>query len=254
VLTDTARSLLQASSPTFSFTIGTAAFGGATITIDIPYAAFDLQAGYPVFGAPTNYFPLRRAANNTQFTLGRAFLQEVYLSVDWERDVFNISQAVFSSPPLAPDIVTIEPKNRTNTLVPRPGPIKPTKLSAGAIAGIAIGAVLLISILAGLGWWLYRRKQKAKDVNAEPTLPVNDEKKSPHELASDGVEKPPMEPRTNLELEGRTVEELCAPLGHHEMHSPDKQPENVTELVEADSQSPIYELPSPDQHVLKGHI
>jgi hypothetical protein len=43
-------------------------------------------------------------------------MQEIYLTVDRERDVFNINQAVFNSPMLKTDIVTIEPKNSTNFL------------------------------------------------------------------------------------------------------------------------------------------
>ncbi|KAH8732803.1 aspartic peptidase domain-containing protein [Phaeosphaeriaceae sp. PMI808] len=250
VLTDTVRAALLASAPTFSFAIGTSVSGGETINIDIPYAAFDLQAGYPIFGTRTNYFPLRRAANDSQFSLGRVFLQEVYMSVDWERDIFNISQAVFNSPPLAPDFVTIEPKNRTNILIPRPLPTNKT-LSAGAIAGIVVGALALLALIAGLAWWIYRRKPKAKtDTETSQALPV-DEKKGPDDFGPEVADKPPAETRTNLELEGRMVEEMYAPLGHHEMHDGSKPPEQQTEIVEVDSQSPIYELPSPDHEAMR---
>jgi hypothetical protein len=239
-VTDAARATLQATSPAFIFTIGTAAAGGSTITIEVPYAAFDLQARYPIFRNPTYYFPIRRAANESQYTLGRAFLQEVYLSVDWERDVFNISQAVFNSPPLDQEIVAIEPVNKTDTLVARPGqPDKP--LAAGAIAGIATGVSALLLVLAGLGWWLRRRKQKAKrEAEAAQTLPPD--KKKDAELGTDDIhEKPLDEARTDLELDGRMVEEMYAPHGNHEMHS-GKQTERASALVEANSETPIYEL------------
>jgi hypothetical protein len=244
VLTDTARSALRASSPTFVFTIGTSVSGGTNIPINIPYDAFDLQAGYPIFGTSTDYFPLRRAANESQYTLGREFLQEVYVSVDWERDVFNISQAVFSSLPLAKDIVTIEPKNQTTALVPKLGPRK-LPLSTGDMVGIGIGVVLLLFVL-GLVWWFYRRRQKANDSGVSPALPTSDEKNGPNELTSDNVGKSQTTPITDLELEGRMVEEMYAPHGSHEMRGSHQQPGRFTEVFEADSRSPVYELPSSD--------
>ena len=239
-VTDAARATLQTTLPVITFTIGTAATGGSTITIELPYAAFDLQARYPIFGSPTYYFPIRRAANETQYTLGRVFLQEAYLSVDWERDVFNISQAVFTSPPLPLDVVTIEPVNKTENLVPRPS--QPGKsIAAGAIAGIAIGALGLLLFLAGFVWWLRRRKHNAKEAEATQTLPPNGKKDA--ELGADDVhEKPLDEVRTDFELDGRTVGEMYAPHGNHEMHG-GEQTELGVELVEADSETPIYELP-----------
>lgn len=47
-----------------------------TVNISLPYAAFDLIAEYPLMPNRTRYFPLVRATNDTQYTLGRAFLQE----------------------------------------------------------------------------------------------------------------------------------------------------------------------------------
>ncbi|KAF2035880.1 acid protease [Setomelanomma holmii] len=244
VLTDTAHTALQNTPPTLSFTIGTSASGGDTITINIPYAAFDLQARYPIFGTQTNYFPLRRAANDTQYTLGRAFLQEVYISVDWERDVFNISQAVFASPPLPLDVVTVEPKNRTDSLVPRPGQARSSKLSPRAIAGIAVGVLVLMGMIAGLGWWMYRRRRAARREDGLAQTLQTDEKKDPGNQAPKAVEK---SPRTDLDLEGRMVPEIYAPVGEkHELQGAEseKRDEQVMEVVEADVGSPVYELPS----------
>jgi cbb3-type cytochrome oxidase subunit 3 len=262
IISDATRAALQASSPTFTFTLGTSASGGNTITIEIPYAAFDLQARYPIFGTPTYYFPLKRAANESQYTLGRSFLQEVYLSADWERDIFNISQAVFNSPPLPQEIVTIEPKNRTDNLVPRPSQPESNsqELSTGAKVGIAIGVIFLVLFLAGLGWWFYRRKQNAKrESEALQTLPPDE--KQDVELGEDGLAKPPGGTRTDLELEGQMMVEMYAPHGDHEMHGGTKPPDHPTEAVEADSTTPIYELaspihelPTPEQHTHRGYV
>ena len=50
--------------------------GGETVRIVLPYAAFDLKAEYPLVRDSSYYFPLKRAANESQYTLGRTFLQE----------------------------------------------------------------------------------------------------------------------------------------------------------------------------------
>jgi hypothetical protein len=78
LVNDTIHSALQSLNPSLTFTLGNARSGGPSIEITMPYSAFDLQANWPIYPNATNYFPLRRAANDSQYTLGRAFLQEVY--------------------------------------------------------------------------------------------------------------------------------------------------------------------------------
>ncbi|KAK4960849.1 hypothetical protein LTR66_012840 [Elasticomyces elasticus] len=55
--------------------LGVVTQGGNAVDIMLPYAAFDLAAHPPYRGLrnSTSYFALRRAANNTQYTLGRTF-------------------------------------------------------------------------------------------------------------------------------------------------------------------------------------
>ena len=48
----------------------------AFVDIILPYRAFDLIAKYPLVANSTRYFPLKRATNSSQVTLGRAFFQE----------------------------------------------------------------------------------------------------------------------------------------------------------------------------------
>ena len=61
---------------TFTFTIGDAKSGGPTVPIELPYASFDLEVKYPFEQDTTRYFPLQQAVNESQYTLGRTFLQE----------------------------------------------------------------------------------------------------------------------------------------------------------------------------------
>ena len=76
---DTLHQSLIAKNPNFTFQIGNHETGGPTVDIVLPYASFDLLASYPRVLNATRYFPLRRAANDTQYTLGRTFLQEAYV-------------------------------------------------------------------------------------------------------------------------------------------------------------------------------
>lgn len=140
---------------TFQFVVADSPGSSVSISLSLPYETFDLQLSYPYPGLnatqsspPTNYFPLRKAANSTQYTIGRTFLQETYLKVDYERNNFSIFQAIFSPNALADtDLIPItRPKNSTFTgpKVVAPKPI----LSEAGVAGVAIGgAIALISLI-----------------------------------------------------------------------------------------------------------
>lgn len=52
---------------------------GAVVNITLPYASFDLDISryHPEAKQASKYFPLRQAQNESQYTLGRAFFQEL---------------------------------------------------------------------------------------------------------------------------------------------------------------------------------
>jgi hypothetical protein len=66
---------LQAENPQVTFTL-ISTQSGETVDIVLPFSAFALSASYPFTPNDTYYFPLKVAANDTQYTLGRTFLQE----------------------------------------------------------------------------------------------------------------------------------------------------------------------------------
>lgn len=169
-LTDTTRDELRQLSPKLTITIGNSATAGNTTLIQFPYSAFDLQASFPIFENATNYFPIRRADNESQYRLGRAFLQEVYLSVDHERNVFNLSQMNFSSPMPKSDIVTIHPNDEESDQI---GASQSRRsLSGGEVAGIVIGCIVILSLLAIVGYRLMKRRNQK---NPMPTVEDNQE-------------------------------------------------------------------------------
>jgi hypothetical protein len=67
---------LLADTPEVTFTLANELSGGETVNVVLPFNAFALSASYPFTPNDTYYFPLKMASNQTQYTLGRAFLQE----------------------------------------------------------------------------------------------------------------------------------------------------------------------------------
>jgi hypothetical protein len=76
LVNDTLHLSLLNQNPIFTFILGNTTQGGPSMNIVLPYASFDLFVDYPIVANQTRYFPIMRAANDTQYTLGRAFLQE----------------------------------------------------------------------------------------------------------------------------------------------------------------------------------
>jgi hypothetical protein len=75
LLNSTQRTALISQNANITFTLGNLT-AGATVNITLPYAAFDLTVSSPIVNSSTPYFPLKRATNSTQYTLGRTFFQE----------------------------------------------------------------------------------------------------------------------------------------------------------------------------------
>ena len=150
----------------FKFSIGDLPGSATNIELSLPYDAFNLQLSYPFpsldgdFSAPpVNYFPLRKAASNTQLIIGRMFLQETYLTVDYERNSFSLSQAVFTEE--AVNNVALYAITRPDEGVfagPNSGE---TGLSTGAKAGIGVGVGIGIVIIALIIWFASSRRRKA---------------------------------------------------------------------------------------------
>ena len=159
LLDDSAHEALKAKNPNITFTLANSRDSRRLVTITIPYAAFDLQLQQPLFNGTANssaWFPLRRTLGEDTYALGRAFLQEAYLTVDYNSRTFNVSQALFPDP-LSPRIIASprvldqpgsekeENPSETDPNSPPPdgrGEGSEGVLSTGALAGIIVAAVL----------------------------------------------------------------------------------------------------------------
>jgi hypothetical protein len=141
---------------TLSFKLADSQTSNIYAIIKFPYSAFDLNASWPIYPNSTSYFPIRRAPSGV-FTLGRTFLQDAYLTVDYERQNFSLAQATINN-----RIENIIPINRVRSS--NPG------LSPEAIFGIVIGAVLLLVMTAIIVFYLLRNR-KGRDrtsLHSEP--------------------------------------------------------------------------------------
>lgn len=136
-------------------------------SIELPYAAFDLEASFPLVANKTKYFPIKRSPNG-EFVLGRTFLQESYLIVDYDRANFTVAPANFSDPMPPSRISAVLPGNYVS---PKPRPSGGSGLAPGAIAGIAVGVVIgvLLVLLAAFMLWKHRRQPRQVDTILKPT-------------------------------------------------------------------------------------
>ena len=159
---------LRSQNITITFSIAESPGSSNAVDISLPYAAFDLALSFPypgldanVTSGSTNYFPLRRAANYTQYTIGRSFLQEAYLTVDYERNNFSVSQATFAEDSLTNiKLVPITRPANSNFTGPAGFTDESTGLSTGAEAGIGVGAAALVISFIGLLVYIFIIRKK----------------------------------------------------------------------------------------------
>ncbi|OJD36826.1 acid protease [Diplodia corticola] len=165
-INDTMHNKLLAENPTLTFRLGNGKDNDPkhSIQIELPYAALDLFVEPPAYPNKTRYFPVRRAENDTQYTIGRTLLQEAYLTVHYERNNFSLAQANWSDHVPVPDIRTIHSTNWTAQHAAR-------SLSGGAEAGVAIGTIAgAVLVLGALYLYCWRPRRLAKALKKRPSV------------------------------------------------------------------------------------
>ncbi|OBT49326.1 hypothetical protein VE00_00357 [Pseudogymnoascus sp. WSF 3629] len=182
LVNDSHHQTLLAENAQVRFRLADTPTGGEAVTIVLPYSAFDLKAEYPMVANSTRYFPLKKAANETQYTLGRTFLQEAYLTVDYERGNFSVSSCSWVEGAAA-NVVTITSKDfavvssgtpSTTGSAGTTGSPESMKsgLSTGAIAGISVAAAVIVLALA-IGGFLFLKKQRQKQASMQTITSVD---------------------------------------------------------------------------------
>ena len=220
IINETQRSILLAQNANITFTLSTGSLQYTDDHLDItfPYAAFDLKAKPPFAGLneTVHYFPLKQAANETQYTLGRTFLQEAYMIADYDRDAFSLFPAVFPESNVEPHLVTISPPESISDVPDDTAEnVRSTSVWSRTIM-ISIfggGIIVILLLVVRISLCLHRNRQE-KPAKAAPEVSSHWEKA---ELAGKRV--------YHSELPSQVVatltHELASPIDvQHELASP----------------------------------
>ncbi|KAI0531890.1 aspartic peptidase domain-containing protein [Xylaria digitata] len=170
LVNETHHSTLLNSDAEVTFRLSDVRSGGEAVKIVLPYAAFDLTARYPLVENKSYYFPLKRVTNSTQYILGRTFLQEAYLTADYERGVFNVSACSWVAG-AEENVVVIPPKDSCSSINGCSSSSGNKSLSGGETAGIVIGVVLATILVIATIIYLIRRERKKKSYAAQGPAP-----------------------------------------------------------------------------------
>ncbi|KAL9080718.1 MAG: hypothetical protein Q9157_000605 [Trypethelium eluteriae] len=249
--------------PTVSFTIGSTTTSNDSISISFPYAAFDKNLSYPfVPSGGISYFPLNRSLADGDITLGRAFLQESYLIADYDNNTLTVAPCIWPNS-FQQDIKVIGAGST-------PASSSSSKLSVGAIVGIAIGAVALI---AGLLLALFLLRRRRRSTHKAQELDGKDTARLPSDAAGHeykGLPSSPAGAPTALRgipppngphelLDSGELHEMAAPHKvdyselsamnehHPAMWKPPLYPDHSASEVEG-SPAPVYEMPGSEAY------
>ncbi|EPE31751.1 Acid protease [Glarea lozoyensis ATCC 20868] len=164
-LNSTQHNTLTRSNPTVTFRLAASTTGGATVDIILPFQSFVHQ--YPSVPNATYQFPLQRASNPSQYTFGRIFLQEAYLTVDYDQGNFSLSQCTFidGAPSRVMSIPGTSASNESGSGtgdVPNvPTGESPRRPIPIIVSGVVVPTIFII-IICAVGFWFWKKKQRDK--------------------------------------------------------------------------------------------
>jgi hypothetical protein len=220
LVNDTLHEALLNANPSITFTLVNNT--GSEVDITLPYAAFDLNVSFPIVanGTTSRYFPLQRAANDTQYTLGRTFFQEAYLIADYNRGNFTVAPCAWDENKISQTSIGQILSPAWTEKAASKSKSSGSSFSSGAIAGVVVGIVAVIAALI-LALWLVRRKKNKRKAGVAHLSSENADTKSLD--GANGEGKPFISQPMGGELGGDgEIHELTAPHKNapQEMDSP----------------------------------
>ncbi|KAK7178893.1 eukaryotic aspartyl protease [Paraphaeosphaeria sporulosa] len=153
---DNVNAELMEKNAQFTFDLGDSVHPAERVSIVIPYSAFNHGLSWPIYNSTTKYFPMRRT-NGTHYTLGRAFMQEAYIIVDYERDSFSVHQAP-QSISQEQKLVAISAKDQQEIAQSQR---ERKTLSSASIGGIITACILGTAAFLALAILLFRRRSRS---------------------------------------------------------------------------------------------
>lgn len=188
--------------------------------ISFPYAAFTLNATYPLVSKNDSqrYFPIKPGNKTTGYVLGRAFLQEAHIFMDEDNGWFIISQARFDVG--NQQVITVSHPLHSGKQLTR-------GLDEGSIVEIATGSFAALMLILGI--WIYFSWRKKRWPFKPPAVNSPPEQFAKAELDGGG--------RPWVELSEVERLEMHA-------HEPPKELPNGSQTAELPGITPIYELPA----------
>ena len=148
---------LEALNLSFMFTIAKETGSNETVTVKLPFASMEkLRLKWPftkLDGDEERYFPLKKTEGGMTAVLGRVFLQDTYLVVNYDLDEWSVHQARF---PVGPDqLVPMLRVADTPTDAD-----KGEGLGKGVVAGIVVAVIAALLLCATGAWFLFARRKR----------------------------------------------------------------------------------------------
>ena len=236
---DLLHQTLLAQNPTVTFTFRQTYTSDESVQITLPYAAFDLEAQTPYRGltAATRYFPLRRADKKEQWVLGKTFLQEAYVTVDWERARFSVYQCdwTYGKPSNIIPIVSPTYAKVSNATA------KKGDSHTGVIVGVAVGCVFIVIFIAtAIAGCFWRRRCNALAAKHAARAEVEAARKGTPTNTDEAPSSPVSEKGPNVfpkaELPG------LSNVHRHEMCADDKEKGSIEVMEVGNTERPVYEM------------
>lgn len=179
LMNSTTHSFLQNLNPNITITLANEKSGGDTIDIVLPYQSFDVNVSAPLYPNGTHYyFPIRQGENDSMYTLGRVFLQEAYVTVNYNDRTFNVSQALFldgtesqivAIPSSLPNTTSTDSGNGVSaTGISGTTQQSSDRLSGSAIAGVVVSVIIVFLLLGVLLFLCLRRRRRSSLAGGHP--------------------------------------------------------------------------------------
>jgi hypothetical protein len=174
-----------------------------SVSIELPYDAFDLGGVPPAWPNSTRYFPIRRAVDGVNI-IGRTFLQESMLIVDYERRNFTIAPVDHSHPLPPPKLIAITGLRES---------------TAGAKRSVALVVALPMALIVALvifiiAWWhCYPRIAERRKES-----PLNVDTVKPQEIGSEVIREleSPQSPECNEKGIDQSLAKSGLAVGSHD--------------------------------------